>query len=209
MSAETVPDACLWYDNPDQKIRYDQKNRKLAESHAFKKYEAYKCASTVQEARSLGATTRDLKFDHARQFLSVLQPDEVEEGKPEHHDSHEEHEGEAAVGSDDDEIMEPEPGSEIVEPGPSGHLPVAADIVIPDNEFPDDWQQMRELTLWQWSVEERLRRELKTERRLTSALRCHILKIKFKLYRAKIERAILAGYVRHGRIWTWREKARS
>lgn len=51
-------------------IKYDQRNPKREGSMSFKRYEAYKAATTVAEFLSLGGVTADLAFDYSHGYLS-------------------------------------------------------------------------------------------------------------------------------------------
>ena len=173
---------------------------KKAESQAHQKYEAYKAATSVQEARALGATTPDLKFDHQRQFLSLLTQDDAEGkavcGEHDHEEGHEAHKGEhheegheaheEEIEFEDDVIMEPE--DQLDQPcGPEA----ARDVTY------KDLLQLREITVFQWAREGYLRGELDRKKLLVDLLKRRLLKSKKLLVRLKVEKRILAGYVKH------------
>lgn len=54
--------------NDETPIRYE-KNPKKPGSSSYERYQNYMTAKTIQEARNLGATTRDLRYDYKHKYL--------------------------------------------------------------------------------------------------------------------------------------------
>ena len=61
-----------WWNNNEVNISFQPVIPRTAGSKAFEKYEKYKAAGTVGEAKSLGAITTDLKFDYDKGSLHLL-----------------------------------------------------------------------------------------------------------------------------------------
>ena len=55
-----------WHENREQRIESVDSNPKLKGSKSNLKYDQYKIATTVGQARDQGASTKDLQFDHKR-----------------------------------------------------------------------------------------------------------------------------------------------
>ena len=55
----------------DTSIQYLQENPKKRGGEAFERYEKYKMARTVNEAKELGASQGDIAHDHKAGFLSI------------------------------------------------------------------------------------------------------------------------------------------
>ena len=62
-----------WWHNPQVRIEFQADNPKRANTKAFTRYEAYKTAKTVGDARSASATTSDLRNDFESGFLHICQ----------------------------------------------------------------------------------------------------------------------------------------
>ena len=57
---------------PDASIQYQQENPKKKGGEPYERYEKYKIANTVKEAKELGASQKDIFYDHKAGFLSIV-----------------------------------------------------------------------------------------------------------------------------------------
>ena len=56
----------------DTSIQYQQENPKKRGGQPYERYEKYKMARTVNEAKELGASQGDIAHDHKAGFLSIV-----------------------------------------------------------------------------------------------------------------------------------------
>ena len=71
-----------WWDDTDVRLKFQQENPKREGTGAALRYEAYKHATTVGDAKAAGATVQDLKNDKARAYLLVLAIGGGDDGVP-------------------------------------------------------------------------------------------------------------------------------
>ncbi len=64
------------------RIQFQAANPKRRRTGAWVRYERYKIAATVEEARSLGATTEDLRHDVSKAFAVVVRRHEISPPRP-------------------------------------------------------------------------------------------------------------------------------
>eukprot|EP00440_Ansanella_granifera_P050459 gb/GFBE01054691.1/.p1 GENE.gb/GFBE01054691.1/~~gb/GFBE01054691.1/.p1 ORF type:complete len:356 (+),score=59.70 gb/GFBE01054691.1/:1-1068(+) len=75
MPSSTTKDIREWHE--DTKITFILKNPKLPGKPPHARYEVYKFARTLKEARSLGALDGDLKYDYDSGFVSKVRPSDA------------------------------------------------------------------------------------------------------------------------------------
>jgi hypothetical protein len=56
---------------PETKIKYVDSNPKRKNSAAHDRFQKYMKAKTVAEFEKLGGTRADLKYDHAKEFVTI------------------------------------------------------------------------------------------------------------------------------------------
>ena len=163
-----------WHENREQRIEYVDSNPKLKGSKSNLKYDQYKIATTVGQARDQGASTKDLQFDHKKGYLKLLsteddaQENELDSGVAEEESRNEEMpDDDHDAGSD--ESFPGEPGSQA------------------DSKY--IWMYM-----WKWHIN-KARRAQKMFRRE------HVrrLLVERQLRLTRIHLSICKGYVRWGR----------
>lgn len=57
---------------PTTKLKYVDSNPKRKNSAAHSRFDAYMKAKTVAEFEKLGGTRADLKYDHAKEFVTIV-----------------------------------------------------------------------------------------------------------------------------------------
>ena len=73
--AEATSSEGKWWQQDEVRVKYQQANPHRQGSGAAERYEAYKVATTIGEAKLLGATTVDMKTDRTKRYLLVMQVD--------------------------------------------------------------------------------------------------------------------------------------
>ena len=70
--------ATEWWQYPDMPIEYLQTNPKKPNSSAHAKFEKYKHATTVAEARAAGAVNADCKHDWEHKYVTIRDREDAE-----------------------------------------------------------------------------------------------------------------------------------
>ena len=154
----------------EQRVAFTPENPKKQKTKSWDKYEKYKSARTIGEARDAGASTRDLAFDEQRGYLTLVKDEESDENI-------EQQQGED-IDQPPQQVAEM-PDQQMFDPG-EPRKQADAELV---------WK-----TMWMWHIRRNKRTELLLQRE-----RRRSLWLARQLQDARVHLSICKGYVRWGR----------